>query len=246
MIWIGEGYADAEAMSPSTPIQTEASRPRADLGGASLVAITAALLLVFGGPFFQYLKAQSTIRAVAELDLPALTGCSEPGDWSPDLSPGFPDYQGADFVFRQTYACGDVRTSVYIAEYHRQEQGKELISSTNRVWPYDWRLFTDQSPVHVAAKDGTVEVQEVHIRDPERPRLAWYWYQVGRVVTASEFRVKLMEARHTLRFHPVASSVVVVVIAGERDTTLAALRDALQPRVRTVMAWNQDRAVEAR
>lgn len=242
MVWFGERYADPVSAPTREPAVGRNSIGR---GGASAAATAVALVLVFGGPLFQYAKAHRAPPTDADAALPSLPGCRGPGDWAGDLSPDYPRHQGADLVLRKSYACGDTRTSVYVAGYRHQEQGKELISSTNGIWPYEWRRFTDRATYTIALDGEPVNVQEAWVRDPERPLLVWYWYQAGDVVTDSEVRVKLQEALHALVLEPAESSVAVVAAAGEPGAALESMRRDLQPHAGTVMAWNRARAGEA-
>ncbi|MEX2496041.1 MAG: exosortase A [Woeseia sp.] len=238
IVWIGEGYADA----PFAEEGRSTTRPRIDRRAASAVATAAALVLIVGGPLFQHAKALQTELPVAQPSPPALDGCTGPGEW---LDGDYPSFQGADFVLRQAYTCAGRPVSVYVAGYRHQEQGKELISSANRVWPNDWRRFTEEGAFTLTANGASLDVREVRIDNLSRPSLVWHWYQVGETVTGSALFVKALEAVHALALEPVESSVVIVAIAGERGTGFEALRSALQPQAHAVLTWNRDRVREA-
>src|SRR5690606_12212971 len=125
--------------------------------------------------------------------------------------------------------------------YLDQEQGKELISSGNRIWDYDWRRFTELATREIQTERGPVDLQEVWVNDERQPSLTWYWYQVGDVVTSSELRVKLLEARSALRFKALESSVVAVTVAAENGEDVQQLRTLVEPHAQAAIMWNLDR-----
>src|SRR5690606_38333253 len=214
LIWFGEAYADLEFS------QVQALAPSVECKVFSVAAAVLVLLLIIGGPVFQYAKVKHLPPGMLELTPPSIPGCAELPVQAGALAPDYPDFHGADFVLRNAYDCEGQGLSMYIAGYVNQAQGKELISSGNRIWNYDWRRFTDLETRKIQTDLGPVDLREVWVHDERQPALIWYWYQVGDVVTHSELQVKLIEARSALRFKAVESSVVAVTVSGEKTGDL--------------------------
>ena len=239
MIWFGEKYADP----PLHRIPAgEGSRDADGRAPLSAILVLAVFGIIVAGPAFDYAKAQRAVTVAADSVPPALEGCTGPHEWSFDWSP---DYRGADSLSRVSYTCGDHRAGVYMASYRQQQQGKELVSSVNRVWPVEWRRFVDQSPASVPADGAGVDIREVLVRDPAGWRMIWYWYLVGDAVTGSEFRAKLLHAQHTLALRPVESSILVVIVSGEDGENAAVLREQIAPQAERVMEWSRTRTMQA-
>ena len=231
LIVIGERYADRD------PDVDDHDHPGAGAkGGISTVTVAVILLVVAAGPAFEYAKAHQPVQIANPVDLPELPGCRGPGAWDSDWSP---DYRGADYQVRGSFACRDYRTSVYVASYAYQEQDKELINSRNRVWPYAWRQHVDEANVSLALHSGSVEIREAFVQAPDRRVLIWYWYQVGDSLFVSEPEVKLANAVQALTLRPTESSIIAIGIEGPDEANMGALRNELEPLARAVMTWNR-------
>src|SRR5690606_20536610 len=71
LVWFGEAYADEEAS------RVQACAPAIDRKALSAaLAAAAALLLITGGPVFQYAKAHHAVSRTLELSPPSLPGCT--------------------------------------------------------------------------------------------------------------------------------------------------------------------------
>ncbi|MEX2123363.1 MAG: exosortase A [Woeseia sp.] len=235
LILIGERYADAVPVTEGHGTTVWGERQ----DGFPVAPAIVALLLIVAGPVFLYAKAQQPVPAAAATELPELPGCRGPASWDRNWSP---DYRGSDYLLRASYACGDYPTGVYVAGYLHQRQGKELISATNRIWPYEWRRYVDETVVSFESNSGPVDVRQVFVHAPDRWLLIWYWYQVGDLVTISGLEVKRLNTIHALTLRSIETSVVAISISGPRETTMLTLRDELEAKVRTVMSWHRNRS----
>lgn len=234
MIWIGEGYADPTT-EDSQPFIGECG---VSGGAASGALIIVTLVIVMAGPHFSAAVTNRGAPPIADLPLPGLERCQGLYDWTSDETAEFPT---ADYQKRRMFACGDYQTSIYIASYGEQRQGKELISWANRVWPNSWRRYVDRSTISIRTSGGSTNVKQVLVRHPEGWRLIWYWYQVGSTVTSSQNTVKLLEALRALTLQPVESSIVVVSFIGSTENRAAELREQLERHADRVMSWNRER-----
>jgi exosortase A len=234
MIYLGSRYADSTTDDAGQPD----TAPGSGRGSFSFPIASATLLLVLAGPAFEYVKAQEPVQKTIDARLPDLPNCQGPQEWNGDWSP---EFTGADQVFSGSFACGDYRSSVYVASYLRQQQGKELINSTNRVWPRHWRRYVDETSVDLELGSGKVSVRQVLVRAPDRWVLMWYWYQTDRSVTGSAFKVKLQAAAHALSVRPKEASLAAIAISVNEGEDLLALRDEMEDVALVLMSWNRER-----
>jgi EpsI family protein len=234
LIWIGHRYADPVAEDGPPFAFRREERDGIASGGVAAVA----LALVLAGPVFAKAIQDQPAVSIADLPLPELRSCSQ---LDQAIAEEFPNFAGADYEKRARYACGDFLTSLYVAGYGAQEQGKELISWANRVWPSDWSRYVDQTTVSLQSEDSHVDVQQVAVSHPGGSRLIWFWYQVGPSVSSNGIHVKLLETLQILMLKPVESSIVVVAVTGDRESDMAYLRKELERHANQIMRWNRER-----
>jgi EpsI family protein len=234
LIWIGYRYAD-----PVTEDDPPIAIRREELHGTvSTGVVVLGLALVLAGPAFAKAIRDQPGVSIADLPFPELHSCIQPNQ---AIVEEFPTFLGADYEKRARYACGDFRTSLYVASYSEQEQGKELVSWANRVWPRDWSRYVEQTRVSLQLADGHVDVQQIAVSHPRGSRLIWFWYQVGPSVSGNETHVKFLEALQLLTFDPVESSVVVIAVAGDSQSEMDTLRNELERHTNQIMRWNRER-----
>ena len=233
LIYLGERYADPDHELRRADVRTSrgASFPM-------VIAVTA-LLVVLAGPAVEYARAHQSFPTVVDgAQPPYLPGCSGPDEYARGWSP---EFVGADYVQRASYRCGGFSGTVYAAAYLRQEQGKELINSINRVWPHDWRQYVEETSVNIATDAGPVRIRQVLVQSPERSMLILYWYRTGETVTPSPFRIKLLAAVHALALDAQEASVTAIALSAKPGTDPAALQEAIEPLTRAVMYWDREK-----
>lgn len=228
LIYAGERFADrVPAMAAPAPFGSSPPAVR-----SSMPVVLTVLLCLAAGPVFQYVQMRQPLPQPVSRELPALEGCSGPRPWRYEWSPEFRNH---DYLQRAAYDCGAWSAGVYVAGYLRQEQGKELISSGNRIWPHEWRRHVDEAEISLATEAGTGAVRQVYLRTPERSMLVWYWYQVGDSTVASALGVKLLAIVYALSLRPVESSVVAIHVGVPREASVRQLQDVLEPKARALM-----------
>lgn len=236
LIYIGDRYADRLSRTADYPVFFPEDR-------ASLPVTVAVLLFLAAGPVLIYVQMRQPAPEIFAADLPALPECHGPDAWQYDWSP---EFGGADHVQRASYDCGRHRAGIYFASYATQEQGKELIGSGNRLWPYDWRRYVDETDVAINAESGSLEVRQVYVYAPDRSMLIWYWYQVGDSSLLNGVSVKLATALAALSLRPAEASVVAVHVEGDPEATADVLREMLEPKALALMSWYRASADEVR
>lgn len=232
LIYVGDHFADRY----SRPESVSLAGPEEHSYGT----IVAALVFLAAGPGLLYLQERQPAPVPFTTDLPELVGCEKTAARDRDWSPVFRD---ADHLQRASYDCGSHRASIFLASYGRQEQGKELISSENRVWPHEWRRYVDEAAISLGPESENV--RQVQVGAPVGPMMIWYWYQVGDSVLASDLAVKLSTAGHSLRLQPVETSVVAVQVEAH-EATPDALRELIEPKARMLLPWYRNHAGRAK
>lgn len=239
MILIGERYADPTSKGR----QPQVDQHHNSRGAMSGVLIATTIGIVIAGPVFGEAMANRGAPAIADLPTRSFDNCPESDNWGPDE---FPRFAKADYEKRTLLVCDDYQIRLFVASYGVQRQGKELISSDNRVWPKAWRQYADRSTASVETGLGTIDVRQVLVREPSGWRMIWYWYQVGASVTSSQYMVKVMEATSALSWRRAESSVVVIsAISGDRDNS-DELREQLAKHADRVLRWNIERVEQGR
>ena len=234
MILVGERFADP----PNDSIEASEYRKDRFTGKVSgpVVAVTLAALLA--GPLLNAEMMNRELATIVDLPFSEPDGCTQRDDLT---LTGTPAFQNVDYERLELFSCGAYESSVYVASYRTQEQGKELVAWGNRVWPNEWRRYVEQSTVSVSMDDGIANVKQVLVRHPAGWRLIWYWYQVGPSSTSSQVGVKLLEVMRTLTFRTAESSIVVATVASNESDNVTELRLVLEKNAREAMIWNRER-----
>lgn len=126
-------------------------------------------------------------------------------DWQPS-TPKADRFQDA------TYRCDSHLVSVHVAQYFRQEPGKEAVGGENRIsaQAMQGRLTTSTEAsgigfdVNVYRYDSALG-NEITV---------WQWYGIGRNPMASPWRAKLLEAGHLAMFDPQPASQFLLAAVG--------------------------------
>jgi exosortase A len=226
LLWFGMKLADpAPPKREYLPADPSRYRP-AHVAGYLAVAV--AMLGSAAGLQASHVASGSTLLATR---LPALDGCSGPGEWA---APWRPELVGADVETLATYRCGELQLHVYLASYGHQEQSKELISAQNHLVPFDWRQHTRQRATTLEVTPGSsVGLSETRVAMTGRNVLAWHWYDVNGKPSHTRTRTKFNEALEALDPVGVVSSVRMVAVSSDGDD-FDAMRSLLESQVRTL------------
>lgn len=210
MLVIGSRFADFDEAAFRKPLPPVAVTPRPAWEG--VVAGTCIVLLVLGAP-----------RAVAAIEAQAAEHSTPPpmllpvarGDWSgPDAArPDWkPDFVGGDARLSGLYRRGAVLADVWIVNYDRQEQGREVINARNRLFDTGrFTLLRQQIAGAVETERGPVPYNELELRGPNGARrLVRFWYVVDGRPTQRPLEIKLRELRNAVLGRPTPATVVAV------------------------------------
>lgn len=149
--------------------------------------------------------------------------------WSVDEGPAdgwLPDFHGHDESARWTVAGSGSTVHAARLYFQDQRQGEELIQYDNRI-AADSLVVVDRIIGPVGPERRFVH--EAVVRDPETPRVVWYWYRVAGFDTPFEIKAKLLEILAFFRRTPAAELVVLHAECAPEDCTEAAeaLRSAM-------------------
>jgi exosortase A len=183
----------------------------------------ASLLLIVCAPVLAWWSQQpvSVAGEASPVFPPALQGWSGPSETGDSW---MPRYHGAVAALRTYHRDADV-VYLYVGYYARQSQGRELINELNRIAdPGVWSTsYPAARPVSV---DSRPVLEQVIISPAGRPRLVWYWYQVGGRQTINRYIAKALQVLGlvTGRTQASVTAVAVDIVTGE-DGARRLLRD---------------------
>lgn len=186
-------------------------------GAAAAVCLAGAVLIV--GPVVLAEPGSASRPDREMLAMPRLAGCDGPEEWSPRWQP---DFSSPDFSGTASYRCADRPVHAFVAGYTVNLQGRELVGSSNRLIPSEWRRYLSQGRYRLtgeapaaavsssamgrvagsnapSASDGATvaaprDVVEVRVEAPGKSSLIWYWYSVGDRTALRPLNVKLLQA----------------------------------------------------
>ncbi len=215
LMYVGRRYSDDPDRSDAS--QREVTPHPHTLHWRPLIIGLAVTVLVFG-PFGRQLRAGSDSEATLPLPNIVLNDCQQEPAWLPVWQPVL---QSPAAESATTWRCGDTQISVYQAGYREQTQGKELVSSANELWPYDWRRNTSTTTRTLTVAGKELSAIEVFRNTQPSATLIWYWYDIEGMRTRNPYVVKILEALHALRLRTPDAALVMIVAEGTSD------RDAL-------------------
>lgn len=141
-------------------------------------------------------------------------------DISETERPWTPAFKGIDA--RAHWAIVGPRDTVQAARYYfiDQRQGEELIQYDNSI-AADSLVAADRIVGPVGPERRYV--REAIVRDPQTPRVVWYWYRVAGFDTPFDLKAKLLEILAFFRRDSAAELVVLDAACAPDDCTDAAM-----------------------
>jgi len=220
LFWIANRYYVSKSPEPSAPELTTEPSPTRPVSVAAAV-VAAVLALISGRAMYAY-GARAPQAHVADIQLPALAGCSSPGAWRASWTPRI---QGARIHRSASYACSGLDVHVLVVAYSNQSNGSELVGQANAIVPKEWWEVGAQTRPQVVLGEGESHaMRQLLLGAGSRSMLVWHWYEVNGTATTSEYGVKLREALAALQLTPVDSRAYLISVvgpAGDVDDLLA-------------------------
>lgn len=208
LMYFGSRYADNVQ-------ETVQSRSDKDPDSWSYPVPLLAILLLLAGPVSQQVRGGETLDpAYLPINVNEFSECLPLAAWLPDWAPLL---NGADRESRQSWQCGAIELSLFQSVYQQQQQGKELISAGNMIWPHAWRRVARRASVELSTEAQSLTVQEVFVDGKQRSRLVWYWYDINGRTASTPLGAKLREGLDAIVLEAPNSALVVLVAEGDAD-----------------------------
>ena len=137
-----------------------------------------------------------------------------------------PWFPGSDGEVRQAYATDDRVVNLYVAYYHYERQGAEVINEQNRFADESLWLRLEAGRIVAAVDDQALTVRVVRLVSPAIRKVIWYWYWVDGQFTASPSHAKLLQAK--VRLFGGLDAAAIIAIAANYDDEPSEATDAIQ------------------
>jgi EpsI family protein len=178
-----------------------------------------ALMVVFLNAFWPiYTHAlNSESKSVGDFSIKFPTG---KGNWvlaEKDVFPWVPKYNGYDEKISAKYTYDNNSIYLMIFLYHKQSQGKELISSGNVLVKQkdpDWKIIGNPNR-EVNAK-SSFYVRENLLLSANQKLLVWSWNRINGVNTVNDYYGKILEAKNRLFKQENKSAAIIVATQSEQ------------------------------
>ncbi len=217
---VGLRFRETEESVPASEVDTAAVRAgEARAPWRCLVAAAACTAFGVGSAAWSdnlHAPLPQTSTSTAELAStlgPWVRQARAAGDWSPRFN------TAAETVL-SSYAHGGARVEVFVAFYHDQRQGLEMINSDNTVFDRpSWRRVAEGS-IATGADDPSAarDVHVSYLRSGSVERTVWQWYVLGDLQSSNEPLLTARLAWERLRGrHPAAAVVAIATAAGGDD-----------------------------
>jgi EpsI family protein len=147
------------------------------------------------------------------LNQPAANQWSAPEGWlatvdsDHDWAPNFEDLQSET---SQTFTEGSREVFLFVATYPVKRGGVELVNASNAVGAYgEWDLLRSGYR-NIVMEGRRVAVAEYFVAHGSERRVVWVWYLTGGQLTASPYKIKLVQAESRLLGRPQSVSLFAV------------------------------------
>jgi exosortase A len=219
MFWIGsfwredqEIVATTVAVAPTIHKNNLLASPYTRSSAYAIVAITSVVAAItIAWPLLAHVDERVTHNpAPVELKHIATSWAQAPAffNWKPHFSP--PSAEVTD-VFRDPVAADRQPVALSVLYYRNQRNGKELISSTNRLVSEKSVLNALNQNTRIETIGGrTLTLREASIQGPDGVILVWYCYWIDATFTANNYVGKLLQAKAKLLFRGDDGAAVVL------------------------------------
>ena len=119
-------------------------------------------------------------------------------------------FHGTDAELQQGYRRGGERIDLQIGYYAYQREGAEAVSDLNVVTGRSDAKVLRARDWSIQIADESLPIKELVVLSKGRPRLVWYWYQIGDSSTSSRLVGKMLEIK-------------ALVTGGERSAAIVAV-----------------------
>ncbi len=178
--------------------------------------IAAAALLA--GPFSVNSALRVSDASQATINIESIPGCEGPREWREDWRPAM---SGAVREALATFSCDSATLNVFVAAYADLEPGKELISSSNQIFPEVWSRYSRGLERLSGVESNNLPVLEQQFELPSGETRTWHWYVVDSHQETSGAMVKARQLWALLGRRPDGGRVVVIAVRNANDSDQA-------------------------
>jgi EpsI family protein len=186
---------------PTAAESSDSPAPSNAFHAPNVPVLVAALAALSIGPVWLAMAPQANARSMRSNTPVSVEGWQGPTqteatDWAPV-------YEGADSKTMVEYRKASIRAEVFVASYHEQHQGKELIGYDNSMIGPNLSIANLQ---RLESSGLKLNVQHAMTRDGRRAVIIYY-YAIGRAQTTSGRTAQLLYGWHSLFNVPVSEVV---------------------------------------
>jgi EpsI family protein len=224
LFWIGSFWSESAAPAERGEMLDAARRAPATAGGAMYVTAIAAIAIAgIWRPMYVAFESPASAPVSSLVPVAAANGfapvAAPPSEWQPS-------YSGFSATLRQGFASSAGAAGLYIAYYHNQAKGRELVTSGNQlVLPQDdkWKEV-DRRTEDVAFAGDTVRALRIEVSGVRERLVVYRLFWVDGHVTGSEYVAKARIAWSRLRGRAGDAALIVTFAReGSRDAARGAL-----------------------
>ncbi len=236
LFWVGSFWSeDADAAASEQPAARSGDRvaagTRASAPAWTLFAAALACLLAAG----VWVPLKAGVANDRGQDVAAMAPLPAANGWEPlstPLTSWKPHYAGYSWDLRQAFRNGDREVGMFLAFYHDQSKGRELVTSGNRLTSlgdFRWRQVSEVPEIVEWAGDN-VQTERAQILGPEQKLEVVHLFWVDGRVTASMYTAKALLAWSRLTGHGDDSALIAVYSARRpnEQEAAAAIRDFMR------------------
>jgi len=191
----------------------------------SVGVVTLLAGLLVGPVWMGYLEAQIEEAMLNESEFPVIIKSASRGELNIEYQPAFMPGDVVKEGWIDSERSGEASTYLYLSRFYRQKQGKEAVSSSNRLVSSSslWNQLEAGSIPFQGLSGGVVNVATLSSGNIELR--VWQWYQVGERRITNPLWAKIYNVIATLQGH---GYIDVVVLATKIEDDVAAADVVLQ------------------
>ena len=129
----------------------------------------------------------------------------------------------------QTYRKGSKVVSLYLGYYLHQQEGTQLVTSTNVIVQQKHPVWNNvgESKRAVTVSSQPLQIVQTKLRSPTQRLLVWNWNRIGDTFTVNAHFAKLLEAKARLlgQRDDAAAIILSAPYEGDMESAAAVLQE---------------------
>jgi exosortase A len=211
LFWIGSYWRDSDAGS-EPPGRVSSLAPPPNPARLARYGVAAIAIVVAWPAYAGYLDRGDATGGTAL----TLTAPPAAGGWVADPAPitdWRPHYDPASATIFQAYRKGNRLVALYLAYYHHQRRGAQLVNSWNIMVVQKHPIWSNvgEAKLPDALGPGTLEARETRLRSPQQRLLVWDWFRIGGHDVVNPYLAKAMLAWDKLSNRGDDGTAIIIV-----------------------------------